>query len=446
MGKITNPRQLAVITLNELDATGDFLREVLDSHLRQNNLNSLDQGLYTEIVYGTVRMRRSLDYVLSLHSSRKPEAIKPVILNILRSAVYQILFLDRVPPRATVNEAVKLARMFGHEGIAKFTNGVLRQVVRQRENIEYPSEEADLVEHIGVKYSFPSWIVEEWLSWLGKDETIALCQALNESPQMSVRVNTLKTTVEELRAYFAEKGITSRPGKFAPDILDASPAHLVITDDALKEGLYYVQDESSCLAAHALQVEPGQRVYDLCSAPGGKTTHIAQLMGDRGQIIAFDVNPSRLRLVRENAERLGTTIVETQVGDATEPMELAPADRVLVDAPCSGLGTMGHRPDIRWRKDSQDIRKLAGLQKEILRVAANYVAPEGLLLYSTCTLTRQENQEVAEWFLQNHPEFTEFSFPSWFPPSEEQSWMRTFLPHRHGVDGFFLACFRKHGI
>lgn len=443
MRKITNPRQLAVITLNELDATGDFLREVLDSHLRQNNLNSLDQGLYTELVYGTVRMQRNLDYVLALHSSRKLDAIKPVILNILRSAVYQILFLDRVPPRAAVNEAVKLARIFGHEGIAKFTNGVLRQVVRQRGNIVYPSEEIDLIEHIGVKYSFPSWIVEEWLNWLGKDETIALCQAMNEPPRMHVRVNTLRTTIEELRAYFAEKGITTRPGKFAPDILDASPAHLVITDDALKEGLYYVQDESSALAAHALRVAPGQLVYDLCSAPGGKTTHVAQLMGNRGQIIAFDINPSRLRLVDENAERLGASIVETQVGDATEPRELAPAHRVLVDAPCSGLGTMGHRPDIRWRKDREDISELAGLQRQILSVAANYVAPEGLLLYSTCTLTKQENQEVAEWFLQNHPEFTGFCFPSWFPPSEEHNWMRTFLRHRHAVDGFFLACFRK---
>ncbi|HBN94711.1 MAG TPA: 16S rRNA (cytosine(967)-C(5))-methyltransferase RsmB, partial [Firmicutes bacterium] len=174
---------------------------VLDCHLRQNDLSGLDQGLYTELVYGTVRMRRNLDYVLSLFSSRPLRKIKPFILNILRSAVYQILYLDRVPPSAAVNEAVKLARLFGHEGVVKFTNGLLRKIVRERESIMYPAEASDLVEHIGVKYSFPSWIVREWLTWWGKEETLALCQALNESPKMHVRVNTLKTSSSEVQSH-----------------------------------------------------------------------------------------------------------------------------------------------------------------------------------------------------------------------------------------------------
>mgnify|MGYP000853087705 CR=1 FL=1 len=443
MEKITNPRQLAVVTLSELEETGDFLREVLDLHLRQNALSSLDQGLYTELVYGTVRMRRNLDYVLSSFSSRPVGKIKPLILHILRSAVYQILYLDRVPPRAAVNEAVKLARLFGHEGVVKFTNGVLRQIVRQRESIIYPSEASDLVEHIGVKYSFPSWIVEEWLSYWGKTETIALCQAFNKSPKMHVRVNTLKASPVEVKAYLEGQGVTVEAGRFAPDVLEVCPAHAVVGDSALGEGMYYVQDESSALAAHALQVQPGQLVYDLCSAPGGKTTHLAQLMEDQGQILAFDLHQARLKLVEENAQRLGVSIIETRLGDAAENLGLTPVPRVLVDAPCSGLGTMGHRPDIRWRKRLDDVLELAALQRRILGAAASYVAPGGLLLYSTCTLTKQENQDMAQWFLANHQEFRGASFPSWFPSDAGPTWMKTILPHRHGLDGFFLAIFRK---
>lgn len=443
MEKIKNPRQLAVVTLNKLEETEAFLREVLDLHLRQHDLSRLDQGLYTELVYGTVRMRRNLDYVISLYSSRPLPKIKISILNILRTAVYQILYLDRVPHRAAVHEAVEIARQFGHEGVAKFANGLLRRVVRERDDILYPSEESDLVEHIGVKYSFPAWIVEHWLDWLGREETFALCQAMNKPPKMHIRVNTLKTSLKAVQAYLEEKGVAVSLGKYAPDILEVNPVHLVVKDSALEEGMYYVQDESSALAAHGLQVEAGQIVYDLCSAPGGKATHLAQLMENEGQIIAFDVNQSRLQLVEENARRLGISIISTRVGDATGDLNLAPALRVLVDAPCSGLGTMAHRPDIRWRKSTADILALAALQRRILSAARKYVASGGLLLYSTCTLTREENQAVAQWFLDSYPEFTGHSFPPWFPPSDEEGYLRTLFPHHHGVDGFFLAVFRK---
>jgi len=443
MKKISNPRQLAVLTLNKLEETEDFLRDVLASHLRQNDLSSLDQGLYTELVYGTVRMRRNLDYILSSYSSRPLGKITLSILNVLRSAIYQILYLDRVPPSAAVNEAVKLARLFGHEGVVKFANGLLRQIVRERDSISYPSEAADLVEHIGVKYSFPSWMIQEWLGWWGKEETFALCQALNESPKMHIRVNTLKTSPKELKDYLEQRGVEVEPGRFAPDCLEVSPAHLVVNDPGVTQGLYYIQDEGSALVAHALQVQPGQVVYDLCSAPGGKTTHMAQIMENQGRILAFDVNPERLKLVEANAQRMGVTIIETQVGDASGDLKLPCAPRVLVDAPCSGLGTMGHRPDIRWRKQRNETMELAELQKRILSSASRYVEPGGLLLYSTCTLSKYENEDVAKWFLQNHSSFAGYVLPNWFPSSNEPSWMRTILPHRHGLDGFFLAIFRK---
>lgn len=442
--KISNPRQLAVLTLNQLEQSDDFLREILDGQLQRSALKSVDQGLYTELVYGTVRMRANLDYILARFSSRPLAKIDPAILNNLRIALYQIFYLDRIPPSATVNEAVKLARYFGHEGVAKFTNGILRKVIRERATITYPSVEVQPAEHLSLKYSFPKWIVEHWLSWLGLDETLSLCRALNEPPEMHIRINTLKVFRSEVEAHFKEQGISFTSGNFVPEVLKVSPGHLVVADPWLAEGKYYVQDESSALAAHALQVKPGQVVYDLCSAPGGKATHLAQLMENRGSILAFDVSSQRLEKVKANAKRLGTTIIEARQGDATEDLELTPADRVIVDAPCSGLGTMRHRPDIRWRKSLEEVQELVSIQKKILNRAANYVKPGGILLYTTCTLTKWENEAVARWFLENHPHFSPHVLPEWFPRnSEEPNWQQTLLPHRHNVDGFFLAIFRK---
>ncbi|NMB00990.1 MAG: 16S rRNA (cytosine(967)-C(5))-methyltransferase RsmB [Firmicutes bacterium] len=447
MANISNPRQLAVITLNQLEETGGFLRELVDAQIRSNDLTRVDQGLYTELVYGTVRMRANLDYILQKYSSRPLAKIQLSILNVLRSALYQILYLDRIPVSAAVNEAVRLARIFGHEGVVKFTNGILRRVARESATITYPSLEDNPVDHISFKYSYPSWIVELWLDWWGLEETLALCQAMNEQPEMHIRVNTLKTTQEEVEAHLTERGCSCSPGRFVPEILKVHPGHLVISDSWLSEGKYYVQDESSALVAHALQVEPGQVVYDLCSAPGGKATHLAQLMKNQGRIMAFDVSSTRLETVEKNAQRLGISIIETRQGDASSDLGLAPAPRVLVDAPCSGLGTMRHRPDIRWSKSKEEIRDLVEIQKGILSQAANYVAPGGLLLYTTCSLTKWENHDVAQWFLANHPQFSPDSFPSWFPETPgEPSWMKTLLPHRDLVDGFYLAIFRKYKV
>ncbi|HPT83744.1 MAG TPA: 16S rRNA (cytosine(967)-C(5))-methyltransferase RsmB [Limnochordia bacterium] len=442
----SNPRYVAVDTLNKLAESDEFLKEVVDRQIARATLSRLDQGLYTELVFGTVRMRRNLDYVLAQFSSRPVEKIQPALLNVLRIGVYQLLYLDRIPPSAAVNESVKLARAFGHEGTAKFANGVLRQVLRGRDSIAYPALEKDSVGHVGLKYSFPAWIVEHWLQRWGPEETVSLCRAMNEPPQLHIRVNTLKGSVEEVRTHLEAQGVTVQKGRYLPEVLAVHPAHLVVADAWLAEGRYYIQDESSALAAHALQVQPGQIVYDLCSAPGGKATHLAQLMGNKGEIVAFDVHPQRLALVEENARRLGISIIRPRLGDATGDLQLIPAPRVLVDAPCSGLGTMRHRPDIRWKKTPGEVAELVAVQKAILRRAAQYVAPGGLLLYSTCTLTEWENEEVAQWFLAEHQEFTGQPFLQGFPGWGAQPWLRTLLPHRHGVDGFFLALFRKEEV
>ncbi|MFY9495189.1 MAG: 16S rRNA (cytosine(967)-C(5))-methyltransferase RsmB [Limnochordia bacterium] len=443
MKRTANPRELAVHTLTGLEQTGDFLREVLDLHIQQNPLSPVDRALYTELVYGTVRMRRSIDYVLSSFSRRPINKLPERILHNLRLAVYQIMYLDRVPNYAVVNEAVKLARRFGHQGTASFTNGVLRQVVRSKGRFEFPAKEDNIVEHLGVRHSFPNWIIEHWLDMFGAEETEQLCQAMNKTPELHVRVNTLRISAEDLSRHFSQEGVATEPGRYAPDVLRVSPAHQVLRSPLLAEGMFYVQDESSALAAHALGVNPGMTVYDLCSAPGGKTTHLAQLMNDEGRIEAFDISGSRLALVMENAERLGISIISTKVADAAKSLPLAPADAVLVDAPCSGLGTMGHRPDIRWRKSREEIEELVKVQRSILRNAVNYVRPGGHLLYCTCTLTAWENEEMSRWFLKENEDFIGEGLPDWLPKSGEIPWQRTFLPHRHSLDGFFVALFRK---
>ncbi|HHY14940.1 MAG TPA: 16S rRNA (cytosine(967)-C(5))-methyltransferase RsmB [Firmicutes bacterium] len=444
MKKVTNPRQLAVLTLNGYDKTEDFLREVLNLRLGQSNLSAADQVLYTELVYGTVRMQKNLDYILSIFSRRPLEKVPRLILYNLRLAVYQIMYLDRVPDFAAVNEAVNLARRFGHQGTVSFTNGVLRQVVKNKGNIVYPSAAIDLTGHLAVKYSYPRWIIQHWLAQLGSEETERLCRAMNRSPEMQVRVNTLRATREEVQAHLLEAGITVLPGRYAPDVLRVSPAQLVIRSSWLAAGKFYIQGESSALAAHALGAKPDMTVYDLCSAPGGKATHLAQLMGNQGKILALDANRARLGLVRENAERLGVSIISTLQADARREQPLPQADAVLVDAPCSGLGTMRQRPDIRWRKSKNEIEGLVAVQKAILKQAAAYVRPGGVLLYSTCTLTSWENQEVAHSFLEENAPFAGAALPAWFPQTEKETpWMRTFWPHLHGLDGFFVSLFRK---
>ncbi|MDI9413450.1 MAG: 16S rRNA (cytosine(967)-C(5))-methyltransferase RsmB [Bacillota bacterium] len=442
MRKITNPRELAVISLTELEKTGTFLNEIVDFYLTQNNLSVLDRGLFTELVYGTTRMYHNLNYILESFSKRPLRKIKPVILNNLRLGVYQLLYLDKIPPSAAVNEAVKLARLFGHEGEVKFTNGILRQVARNLSKIDYPSLQSDPLLHVSTKYSFPIWIIELWLERWGIEETIKLCRAMNEPPEMHIRVNTLKYDRQEVADYLEKQGIKVEQGRYLPEILRVSPASQVLESSGLRDGMFYIQDESSALVAHALNIEPGNSIYDLCSAPGGKTTHMAQLMDNRGKIVAFDLSLERLKLVDENAQRLGITIIETRRGDATVDLNLPRAQRVLVDAPCSGLGTMRHRPDIRIKKSLEEVKQLVSIQKKILSTAANYVACGGLLVYSTCTINKLENEDIVDWFLENNHLFESSPLPEWFPNGELPG-QRTILPHLHSLDGFFIASFKK---
>jgi 16S rRNA (cytosine967-C5)-methyltransferase len=439
-----NPRLLAALAVQTFEESGDFLGEILDSFIQQASLSPLDRGLFTELVYGTVRMKLNLDHIIQQFSSRKLRDIEPKILQVLRVGVYQLFYLDRIPARAAVHEAVNCARRLGRKGAEGFVNGILRGVLRGKARVQYPDPASRPTAYLSLRYSFPEWMVADWAARFGFTGAEELCQAFNAPPQTTLRVNTCNRSVEEVREHFQSRGAAVQAGRYAPDVITVFPGHLGVDDALFHQGAYYIQDEGSSLVAHAVNPQPGEVIHDLCSAPGGKATHMAQLMDDQGEIWAWDISGERLAKVEENARRQGFSIIKAVPGDASQPLDAPPGDRILVDAPCSGLGTLGHRPDIRWRRRPEEVQDLAQLQRKIMESAARLVKPGGKLVYSVCTITMEEGEGIAHWFLKTHPEFSAAALPEWFPePLGSEPHMRLFLPHIHRIDGFFVAAFSR---
>ncbi|NMA14068.1 MAG: 16S rRNA (cytosine(967)-C(5))-methyltransferase RsmB, partial [Clostridia bacterium] len=366
--------------------------------------------------------------------------------------VYQMLYLDKIPDRAAVNEMVNLAKKYGHPGTVKLVNGVLRNISRNRENIKFPSRHEDLEGFISIVYSHPRWLVKRWLSLFGAEDTEKLCSVNNQAPPVTVRTNTLRTSRDRLMERLTQEEIDCRPGRFTPEsiILDGVPP--IASLPSFREGLFQVQDESSMLVAHVLGAKPGSNVLDVCAAPGGKTTHIGQLMNNQGRIKAFDIHQHKLDLVKDNCRRLGIEIVETCAGDSRHlPNHLKCwADYVLVDAPCSGLGVLRRRPDARWNKEENTIKELVPVQEKILLSAARTVKPGGVLVYSTCTISPEENEEMIKWFLETNEEFALEPLDNiiaFFQGEEEilgnKRGMIQMLPYVHGTDGLFIARLRR---
>ncbi|MBO8127686.1 MAG: 16S rRNA (cytosine(967)-C(5))-methyltransferase RsmB [Peptococcaceae bacterium] len=443
-------REMALQVLKAVEADGAYANLALNRVLKQHQPSKLDRAFATELAYGSLRSLNTLDWIIA-RFLQKPLAAQSVwIRNILRTGVYQIFYMDKVPPAAACNEAVELAKKFGSPGVAKFVNGVLRNVVRQKDKIIFPDIDSDLVSHIALKYSHPTWLVKRWLDEFGRDETIALCRANNISPPNTIRTNTLRITRNALAERLEQEGVQVKKSTYAPEGLEIKGFFSLQDLPSFQEGLFMNQDESSMLVAHAAAPQPGDRVLDTCSAPGGKTTHLAQLMADQGEIVALDVHPHKLALVLENCRRLGIRSVDLSLRDARDlPGRFTEwADCVLVDAPCSGLGVLRRRPDARWRKEPGQIPGLVRLQEEILNAAAKCVRPGGVLIYSTCTITREENQQQVEHFLAAHSDFALEDLGPFLPaglaePRELARGYIQMLPHRHGTDGFFIARLRR---
>ncbi len=443
-----NPRKLAVDILNRVDEEQAFAEPLLDAVLEAGRpAGDADRGMLTFLVYGTLRMRGFLDFLIDSFYRGKPDRLQTGIRNILRVALYQTRFAAKIPVYAAIDEAVNTTRLL-FPGREKLVNAILRNALRGMNDVALPDLAKDPVGHISVVHSHPRWLVKRWIGSFGIEETLALCRADNAIPPLALRVNRLKTTREYMLERLAQSGHDVKPSVYSPDgIILAKPLVSLREMPDLAAGLLYVQDEASQLVSRLLAPRRGERVLDLCSGAGGKTTHIAALMENEGEIVAGDIQPIKLTALESTVKRWGITVVKTAVVDAADaagPSDLGSFDRVLVDAPCSGLGTLRRNPEIRWHLTAQRLGEFPPLQKRILANAAACVKKGGFLLYSTCTVMPEENDAVVEAFLEGHPDFTSVRPEADFPADviDAKGFLRTF-PHRHGTDGFFGALLRR---
>lgn len=437
--QIPNAREIALRILYELEVKDAFANETIELFCKNYRLSNLDRRFVSELVNGTTKMRKRLDYVLSFFLEKEIGDLTPWIRNILRLGVYQIDFMDRVPDSATVNEAVNLTKKFGHRGTVALVNAVLRNYLRDKNRVRFPSWEENKVENIALFYSFPIWMVESWLNMFGEEKTIKLCQAFNERPKLCCRMNSIKVDPPSLQEKFAISKIKFKSGKFLENFYYIESRMNLNRFMPLQEGLVYLQDESAGFPGILLDPQPGEIILDLCAAPGGKTTFIAELLKDRGKVMAVDKSWEKIKLLRENCRRLEIDSVNCFCGDACY-FQCRPVDRVLVDAPCSGLGVLGRNSDARWRKQKEDLLRLQKLQLKMLSNAANLVKKGGVLVYSTCTITREENECVIERFLEKRSDFKLVDASLYVDSQvvDPYGFVRTF-PHIHKMDGTFAA-------
>ncbi|EXX84729.1 16S rRNA methyltransferase [Paenibacillus darwinianus] len=449
-------REVALDALVRIERDGAYSNLELNRALQQAELPRADAGLATELVYGTVQRMRTLDYWLERFVAKGLAKLQPWVLALLRMSVYQMVYLDRVPPHAAVNEAVTIAKRRGHAGISGMVNGVLRNVDRRRSELTLP-ESATTTEAIALKHSYPDWLAGRWVSEYGAETAEAICAAGNEPPNSSIRINPLRAGRDAVLAALKEEGLYAAPSPLSPNGIVVVRGGNLADRIEYRNGQWTVQDESSMLVSETAAPSPGMTVLDCCAAPGGKSTHLAELMEDRGTVWSNDIHPHKEKLIAAQAERLGLSCIRTTVGDAAELPEKHPdasMDLVLLDAPCSGFGVIRRKPEIKWAKSPVDVDAIAGLQTRLLEAAARLVKVGGTLVYSTCTIERRENEGQIERFLAGHAEFE--LDPDW-PPHvldalREAGVVRDdaafpgmvqLLPQHFGSDGFFIARLRR---
>ncbi|NLN49941.1 MAG: 16S rRNA (cytosine(967)-C(5))-methyltransferase RsmB [Clostridiales bacterium] len=437
-------REVTFLILNNIIKEGAYPAIEIRRSLNNTNLKNKDKALVTEIVNGTLRNLIKIDWIIKKFIELRWDKVSSNIKNILRCGVYQIIFLDRVPDSAVCNECVELAKKYENIGASKFVNAVLRNISRGKNDIDKP-DKSDIYEYLSVEYSHPLWLVKLWLKDLGIDFTTELLKANNEVPPLTIRVNKLKTTKNELLSILKSCDIITAEGLYNDEAVTIKGVSSLENMESFKKGYFQVQDESSMLVGKVIDPKPGDFIIDVCSAPGGKATHLAEIMSNKGRIISRDIFSHKLRLIQENCKRLGITIIETELFDAVDIDEnnLEKADTVLVDAPCSGLGLVRRKPDIRWRKRPEDLDKLPKLQLEILRKASLYVKKSGVLVYCTCTINKKENILVVKEFIKSSNNFEldnifRFLPENLYAPNKKDGFLELY-PNTHKTDGFFIA-------
>lgn len=453
-GKPQGARELAMNVLHNVEVKGAFSGLELNQALSSSDLSRADAGLATELVYGTIQRMNTIDYDLASRVKGWPKKVEPWVRSLLRMSYYQLRWLTRVPAHAAVDEAVRIAKKRGHAGIAGLVNGVLRGLLR--EGFEAPlNAKLSEAERLSLLHSHPVWLVERWISQFGVQKTEEICAANNEPPHASARINPLRMERQQLLEAMREDGLTVTPSPLASNGVIAERAGNLVHTPWYKDGQISIQDESSMIVAAVADPRAGMLVLDCCAAPGGKSMSMAERMQNKGKVIANDVHAHKEALVRQQAERLGLSCVETMTGDAMDlPNRLRSQsfDVVLLDAPCSGLGVIRRKPEIKWTKTPEDIESLAVLQSQLLRRVQALVKPGGVLVYSTCTIASEENEQTIQHFLNEYPEFSlDAAWPEEaLAPFRERgivaeafTGMLQILPYMFGSDGFFIARLRR---
>ena len=438
-----NPRWIAANILSKIEKSDSYLDKLIENEFKSGKLNEQDKRLLNEITNGVIRNKLRIHWVLQKFYNGNLLKINLALKNIIYVAIYQFLFCDKIPDYAIVHEAVEITKVALSEKLSKLSNAVLRNIIRQKDSIEYPDPEENRIKYLSIYYSHPEWMVERWAERFGYDSTEELLTINNKPKDIWIRINTLKTDKEKLGIDLLSKKVKFEKSKYSNDYLSIKNFGELSSFSILQDGLVYIQDVSAGLAVQLLDPQENERIIDFCAAPGGKATYIAEKIKNSGEIIAVDIVEMKLRTIEENFKRLGITNIKVHNFDA-RTIQLEPADRVLVDAPCSGLGTLSKKPDIKWKQNIAQIEKLSQLQYEILVNASRHVKLNGVLVYSTCSTEPEENFRIISKFLSIYSNFELERAEEFVDPEivSEKGVIET-LPQVHYIDGSFAARMKR---
>ena len=425
-----NSREIIIKAIYEIEENGGYFNRVLTASL--SKAEPCDKGFVTEVIYGIMGNRLALDHIIMQFSSVKLKKMTPWVKNILRLGIYQMYYMDKIPHSAACNESVKLSKKYAHAASGRFINGVLRNVSRNLDAIAFP-QKSNPSKYLSTKYSFPLWLTEKLLSQYGFDKTESFMAESNNPHPVNIRVNRLKTTPEALIDILKAEGIDAETSPIFKDCLTVKGKINIEKSLSYKEGLYSLQNLSSYKAVNTLSPMKGDFIMDICAAPGGKSCATAELMENEGEILSFDIHPHKLQLIDNSAKRLGIHIIDSTVHDGCIelPQYIDKADKVILDAPCSGIGVIHKKPDIKWTRQESDISQLAEIQKKLIETACQYVKPGGVLLYCTCTVLKEENDDIVSAFLASHSDFSVIS-------------CEQILTSENGESGFYICKMKRN--
>ncbi|MED4226045.1 16S rRNA (cytosine(967)-C(5))-methyltransferase RsmB [Neobacillus cucumis] len=444
--KKNNVRAIAMDLLVTIEKNQSYSNLLLNSTIEKNQLSAVDIGLLTELTYGTLQRRMALDFYLRPFI-KENKKLANWVHHLLRLTLYQMVYLDRIPDRAAIFEAVEIAKERGHKGIASLVNGVLRTI--QREGLPSLNEVTDPIQRLALETSHPEWLVTRWVNQFGYEKTKEMCEINLTAPMQTARVNLTKISRDECVALLEEDGFQIEKSPFIPEAIRTLKGNLASTI-SFNYGMFTIQDESSMLAAYALGAMEDEYILDACAAPGGKSTHIAEKMNNTGEVISVDLHQHKVRLINDNAKRLGLSNIKTSISDSRHLQAKFKPDsfnRILLDAPCSGLGVMRRKPDMKYTKTEQDIERLSSIQQDLLSSVAPLLKKGGILVYSTCTVDKEENEHTVKRFLENNPDFEgDLTFKSRMPEAIQpliNGFDLQIFPQDIGSDGFYIAALRK---